>query len=127
MTKTYTKKSVEDKRAEVEALTAHFEEWEGEQDEQGLAAIIALHDGYSERNTMLIAMQNPDATDVRGFKAWLEQGRCVRKGEHGIRILAPKGKDADKVSENGETKPGRQFFGLSSVFDVTQTDPVEAK
>src|SRR5438067_3511253 len=44
---------------------------------------------YSLTNTLLIAQQRPDATRVAGFRAWLKLGRCVRKGEHAIRIWAP--------------------------------------
>jgi hypothetical protein len=46
---------------------------------------------YSLGNQLLIAMQRPDASyvAVAGFRAFLELNRCVRKGERGIRILAP--------------------------------------
>ena len=44
---------------------------------------------YSFGNTMLIYLQNPEATFVKGFKAWNKLGRYVRKGEKGIAILAP--------------------------------------
>jgi hypothetical protein len=44
---------------------------------------------YSWFNCMLIWMQRPEATHVAGFKKWLELGRCVKKGEKGIMILAP--------------------------------------
>src|SRR5438128_2050298 len=44
---------------------------------------------YSLRNTLLIAYQCPHATHLAGFRSWLELGRCVRKGEKAIRILAP--------------------------------------
>ena len=45
---------------------------------------------YSLGNTILIAMQKPDATLVAGYTAWKNQfGRQVQKGETGIRILAP--------------------------------------
>jgi antirestriction protein ArdC len=70
---------------------------------------------------MLIAMQRPDATAVAGFRRWQELGRQVRKGEHGIRILAPmlvKDKDAD----DPETAERLVFFRSVSVFDIAQTD-----
>jgi len=44
---------------------------------------------YSFGNGILIARQRPDATLVAGFNRWKELGRCVRKGEKGIAILAP--------------------------------------
>ena len=45
---------------------------------------------YSFNNTLLIAMQKPEATLVAGYKAWQKNfNRHVNKGEKGIRILAP--------------------------------------
>ncbi len=44
---------------------------------------------YSFRNTVAIWMQRPDATQVAGYRTWQSLGRQVRKGEHGIQILAP--------------------------------------
>jgi antirestriction protein ArdC len=126
MAKTITRKSPEEKAAEVQALREWFDEWEGEQDPETLAMYIALHDGYSEGNALLIASQLPDATDVRGYRTWLAAGRQVRKGETGARIWQPKGASDEEKNESGEvTKPGRKFFTLVSVFDVTQTDPKE--
>ena len=40
-------------------------------------------------NLCLILLANPQASFVAGFKAWLELGYCVRKGEHAIWIFAP--------------------------------------
>jgi antirestriction protein ArdC len=81
---------------------------------------------YSLRNTLLIAFQCPHATHVAGFRRWLELGRCVRKGEKGIRILAPiryrnsGGEQAD-TSESEQRLVG---FRLAAVFDVSQTEPL---
>ena len=44
---------------------------------------------YSVGNAILIQLQEPDATHVAGFRAWQKLGRQVRKGEHGIAIMAP--------------------------------------
>lgn len=44
---------------------------------------------YSLGNLILIGAQRPHATVVAGYRAWAEAGRQVRRGEHGIRILAP--------------------------------------
>lgn len=44
---------------------------------------------YSFGNILLIAMQRPDATRVAGMTTWNQLGRTVKKGEHGIKILAP--------------------------------------
>ena len=45
---------------------------------------------YSLHNTLLIALQRPDASHVAGFRTWQDKfGRHVRRGEQGIRIFAP--------------------------------------
>jgi hypothetical protein len=80
---------------------------------------------YSLQNTILIAMQRPDATCVAGYRAWQRLGRQVRRGERGIPILAPmtcKEKD-DDGNETGEV---RTVFRPVWVFDVSQTvgDPL---
>ena len=81
---------------------------------------------YSLRNTLLIALQRPDATHVAGFRKWLELGRCVRKGETGIRIFAPvryRRREADQPVE-GEKQEQLVGFRLVAVFDISQTEPL---
>ena len=76
---------------------------------------------YSLNNCLLIATQRPDASQVAGYKAWQKLGRQVRKGEHGIRILAPMGgKVADE--KTGDTTYRVFGFRVVSVFDIGQTD-----
>jgi len=75
---------------------------------------------YSAGNAQLIMYQNPYATQVAGYKVWQSLGRQVRKGEHGLRILAPL---AVKDKESGETNI-KGFRGVS-VFDISQTDGEE--
>ena len=53
-----------------------------------LTAMGRFHN-YSFGNILEIARQKPDATRVAGFYAWNQLGRRVKKGEKGIRILAP--------------------------------------
>ena len=60
---------------------------------------------YSVNNCLLIALQRPDASLVAGYQAWKkDHGRQVKKGEKGIRILAPcKYKvESEEMDENGE-------------------------
>ncbi len=76
---------------------------------------------YSLGNQMLIALQNPDATYVAGFRGFLNLGRCVRKGERGIRIHAPIPPSKKEDDEDART-PMR--FRSVAVFDVSQTDPL---
>lgn len=99
---------------------------------------------YSYNNTMLIAMQKPDATLVAGYKAWQKNfERHVKKGEKGIRILAPSlykikeerekidpvtkepvlDKDGMPVMEEVEVKI--PAFQVVTVFDVSQTEGKE--
>ena len=122
----------EERAAELkEALEA----FEAGTDPAFIAAALAQHDGYSPRNAMLIAMQRPDATDVAGFREWVSRGRHVRKGEHGIRIMAPAGTykskgDAEAASDAPESDgdKNKEFmrFRAVSVFDISQTDPSDA-
>ena len=74
---------------------------------------------YSWRNTMLIAMQRPDATQVVGYRAWQKLDRQVRKGEKGITICAPC--PWKRETDDGDTEQGIFFRGVC-VFDIDQTD-----
>lgn len=141
--KTRTRKTsatTDERRAKVAALRERLAEWQEEVGDELIAAALARFDGYSDRNAMLIAMQCPDATDVAGFKAWLDRGRCVRKGEHGIAILAPAGTiatgDVQAAADPGDGDGGRdgdgggkkrQLFRITHVFDVAQTDALPAR
>lgn len=119
-------KKVREQRAEeLKGLREALEEYELSSDPAALAAVLAQHDGYSPRNAMLIAMQQPTATDVAGFREWITRGRHVRKGEKGIRILAPAGKyttTEEPADSDPLTKEWVRFKAIS-VFDVSQTDP----
>lgn len=75
---------------------------------------------YSANNVMLIMMQRPDATRVAGFNAWKQFNRYVRRGEHGIRILAP---CTYKVEgDDGDERWILRGFKVVTVFDVSQTE-----
>ena len=105
-----------------------------------LKTLSKFHD-YSLNNTILIAMQKPDATLVAGYTAWQKNfGRQVQKGETGIRILAPtpykKQMEVDRLdpvtlqpvlNPDGSTvKDLKEImvpaFKVVNVFDVSQTD-----
>ena len=102
---------------------------------------MAKFHNYSFNNTLLIAMQKPDASLVAGFHKWKnELGRTVKKGEKAIKILAPApykkkvmmtkidpnthqpvfDKDGTPVKEEKEITV--QAFKIASVFDVSQTE-----
>jgi antirestriction protein ArdC len=80
---------------------------------------------YSFWNTIAILTQRPDATRVAGYRTWHDLGRQVRKGETGIRILAPcirrRRVDDEETGETTETTRLRGFKTVS-VFDIAQTD-----
>lgn len=86
---------------------------------------------YSTNNCVLILMQKPEASLVAGYQSWQKNfGRQVRKGETGIKILAPcphkvtkEVKDADGNTEEQEIK--WTSFRAVTVFDVSQTDGKE--
>ena len=81
---------------------------------------------YSFGNTLLIALQRPDATQVAGFHAWLRLSRHVRKGEKGIAIIAPvvrRTRVKDEATGDETVITGApSAFRIAHVFDLAQTD-----
>jgi len=84
---------------------------------------------YSLNNTLLIALQRPDASLVAGYQAWRkDHGRQVRKGEKGIKIIAPcKYKvELDEKDDDGNQKTAEYTgFKVATVFDYAQTEGPE--
>jgi hypothetical protein len=95
-----------------------------------LDAMSRFHN-YSFGNILEIARQRPDATRVAGMYAWNQLGRKVRKGERGIRILAPivgVKRKKDEEAEKDITKQNTRVlvgFRNAYVFDVSQTEGAE--
>jgi hypothetical protein len=95
-----------------------------------LNAMSRFHN-YSFGNILEIARQRPDATRVAGFWKWKELGRSVKKGEKGIRILAPIIRVRRKQDEEAEKDITKQNtavlvgFRSTYVFDVSQTEGAE--
>jgi len=77
----------------------------------------------SSRNTELIANQMDGVTIVGGFQQWKRAGRMVRKGEKGLAIWVP-AMQKGKEGEDPNPEDDMYFFG-ASVFDITQTEPLE--
>ncbi len=75
---------------------------------------------YSIFNTYLIMMACPEATMVAGFHAWHKFNRFVRKGEHGIPILAPI--VIPEKEEDGTERKSLRGFKVVYVFDLSQTE-----
>jgi hypothetical protein len=95
-----------------------------------LDAMSRFHN-YSFGNILEIARQRPDATRVAGMYAWNQFGRKVKKGERGIRILAPivgVKRKKDEEAEKDITKQNTRVlvgFRNTYVFDVSQTEGAE--
>lgn len=137
MTSSRTRRTTEQKRAEMEALHAQLiESVEALRSSENWAAYLrfcASFHRYSFSNLLLILAQCPEATQVAGYRAWQAKGRQVRKGETGIRILGTgtvktSANDDDESTEAAETVDGRRrvFFPVS-VFDISQTDVIEGR
>lgn len=115
-----------------------------EQIEKGIAAINTDNDwlqflafqsrfyNYSVGNTMLIYRQNPNASFVKGYRAWNDLGRYVKKGSKGIAILAPcvrKAKDEDDLADRAVCKSDADKndkkviagFRIAYVYDIADT------
>jgi antirestriction protein ArdC len=74
-------------------------------------------------NTCLVLNQLPTASMVGGFRQWLDKGRAVKKGEHGLMIWIPtKGKDDKPTAEDIEQETARPNFVMGTVFDISQTE-----
>src|SRR5260370_2542359 len=90
-----------------------------------LKAIGRFH-RYSFHNVLLIASQKPNASYVAGFRTWNQLGRCVKKGEKGIVILAPIVRRKSETEMNPDETPASVAgFRPAHVFDVSQTDGQE--
>ena len=77
---------------------------------------------YSFNNTLLIAMQCPGATRLAGFQSWKKVGRHVKKGEKGIKVIAPT-PFKKTVEEDGEEKVvAVPRYKVVSTYDISQTE-----
>lgn len=139
------KKSSQDKTKEItdKLEKGIMELFEGDKFKEYLNTMSKFHN-YSFNNTMLIALQKPDASLVAGFNSWKNKfERNVNKGEKGIQIFAPAPytikKEQEKLDpdtklpvldENGkpeidEVEIKIPAFKVVSVFDVSQTSGKE--
>ena len=136
-----------DTAGKVKEITAQLEAgvkdlFHSERYQDYLKAMSKFHD-YSLNNTLLIVMQKPDASLVAGFNKWRDEfERHVKRGEKGIKILAPAPykikKEQEKLDPDGKPIIGEDgkpvteqkeitipAFKVVSVFDVSQTDGKE--
>lgn len=141
--KTFTKSKDKVKEITDKLESGIKELFEGEKFKEYLDTMSKFHN-YSLNNTMLIAMQKPDATLVAGFNSWKNKfERNVNKGEKGIQIFAPApykikkeqtkldpDTDLPVLDKNGkpiteEVEVTIPAFKVVSVFDVSQTSGKE--
>ncbi|EOP60663.1 hypothetical protein IKQ_05915 [Bacillus cereus VDM053] len=144
----YQTKSPEEKKEAVQALTKKMEKsiegyFRTPGDLKDYLSFMAKFYHYSPSNISLIQSQFEGAKAVGSFSFWKEKGFAVKKGEKGIQILVPnrtiaKFKDKEGTwktvtkaneeekkqieSKSVEVKPGRLYFAVGHVFDVSQTN-----
>ncbi|OFD69812.1 MULTISPECIES: LPD25 domain-containing protein [Bacillus cereus group] len=145
--KKYQTKSPEEKKEAVQALTKKMEKsiegyFRTPGDLKDYLSFMAKFYHYSPSNISLIQSQFEGARAVGSFSFWKEKGFAVKKGEKGIQILVPnrtiakfkdkqgtwktvtKANEEEKKqieSKSVEVKPGRLYFAVGHVFDVSQT------
>lgn len=146
--KKYQTKSPEEKKEAVQALTKKMEKsiegyFRTPGDLKDYLSFMAKFYHYSPSNISLIQSQFEGTKAVGSFSFWKEKGFAVKKGEKGIQILVPnrtiaKFKDKEGTwktvtkankeeqkqieSKSVEVKPGRLYFAVGHVFDVSQTN-----
>ena len=114
----------------VQILIEQLEEGHSDALTAYLDAMSRFHN-YSLDNIFEIARQHPDASRIAGFWKWKELGRFVKKGEKGIRILAPiigvRRKKEDDAARDITKQNTAVLVGFHSayVFEVSQTEGAE--
>lgn len=148
MSKKRSPVSFEEKKQKVEVLTKKMEKsiegyFRSPGDLKEYLSFMAKFYRYSPSNISLIQSQFEGSRAVGSFSFWKEKGFNVKKGEKGIQILVPNrttAKFKDKTgtwkpvakadeeekkqieSKNADVKPGRLYFSVGYVFDVSQTN-----
>lgn len=141
------KQAAEEKKEELKEITKKLEKgvtdiFQSDKYKKFLDT-MARFPRYSVNNNLLIMLQKPDASLCQSFTGWKQMGRSVKRGEHGIRILAPspykKRVEQSKLDANGkpildqngkeikeETQVQMLSFKPVSTFDISQTegDPI---
>ncbi|PRT10577.1 hypothetical protein C6353_31250 [Bacillus toyonensis] len=146
--KKYQTKSPEEKKEAVQTLTKKMEKsvegyFRTPEDLKEYLTFMAKFYHYSPSNISLIQSQFQGASAVGSFSFWKEKGFPVKKGEKGIKILVPnrtvaKFKDKEGTwktvtkaneeekkqieSKSVEVMPGRLYFAVGHVFDLSQTN-----
>ena len=137
------KKAAEDRKQEMKDITDKLEKGVADifqsDKYQKFLDTMAKFPRYSLNNNILIMIQKPDATLCQSYTGWKQMGRYVKKGEKGIRILAPTSykleREQDKTDENGrkildkDGEPVKETVEVNitafkpvSTFDLSQTE-----
>jgi hypothetical protein len=140
MKKTLTAEQIERRdarRAKFKALwkqVANTSELERIQLANKLGLVSCDGHQLSIGNQMLIALQNPTASVLGGFRQWLKHGRAVRKGQHGAMIWVPTGRKstieptapgANVITAEETNGENDTRFIIGTVFDIGQTAEIE--
>lgn len=137
--KVTTRKSPQERREQAEALQASIagqvEQLRDSDEWQRFLDFTRSFHAYSLSNVLLIRAQCENASRVAGFRQWIDRGRAVRKGEKAIRIFGyrqkkvttdtepAEGEGTAETNEDGERTV--TYFPVLSVFDISQTDPID--
>src|SRR5690625_763576 len=136
-----SQKTAEERREEAERLQKELaQQVESMRDSDqwmNYHKVVSQFHSYSLNNLFMIMIQNPEAAQVAGFRKWMNIGRVVRKGDKTIKIFGYAlrklsqeeidriGDQIDSYRTNSNGDPVVAYFPLWSVFDISQTDPVD--
>lgn len=121
------RQAAEAKRQAAKDLARKFSAMSTEERQEALRDVCILTVGgrrLSDHNTYMVLSAMRAATVVGGFKQWLEAGRAVRKGQHGLAIWVPTARTYTDEAGNEYREDGN--FVVGTVFDISQTDAISA-
>lgn len=132
MARTRTPKTAEERKADAEGLHALLlKEVDALKTSDGWLAYLTMaakFHTYSRNNQFLIMIQCSHATKVAGYRTWQSLGQQVKKGEKAIRIYGfAKWKKETERADGTLHAEDRIYFPVVSVFDVSQTEPMEGQ
>lgn len=128
-----------EQKAKAEERRAHLRElWQkiGEMSAEERAALaermilVTTCEGHtlSPNNSIFLSYQAESITVVGGFQQWKKANRQVKKGERSLGIWIPARKEEQDPKPKDPTQPEKgQFFIFGSVFDISQTEPIQEK
>lgn len=144
MKKDYSNSEKKDKKEALKEITEQLEKsihdfMNGEKYKNFLNQMSKFH-SYSLNNQILIAIQRPKATICASYSGWKSQGRQVKKGETGIKIICPALYKKEKIKDVIDPKTGKPelladgsvkreivsivipYYKIGYTFDVSQTE-----